>query len=306
MRPEHNFTPQRIIARHCAELLPARKAAFDYVDAGQDIGKAIANEAGSYIGPAIGSAGLKVMCANTAKTSTTAYNNRMGKGFAHCVVDLAGFANFLVSIDIADALILTDRAYGGEGEVPDVLPEELPLSADLSLRQIENACCDAIIKTFSGAFLATVPDMEMPLGKIARRGRDMSKLDPFRGKPECVEFALVVDEAGHDPWKICIAAGLQDIHKLSQLALLALEEPAAAPVPNDPMAQPFCDVELPAQAVLSEMQISLARLAKLNEGDIIPLAIYRKVPIRIGDLTIAYGQVGAKDDRIALQIGSSQ
>lgn len=295
MKPQGPFFAQRAVARHCAQLLPPQKPPIDLVDAGRDLGRMIAREAIHCLAPAVGGGNLKVACENPGKTSTTAYLNRLGKNYAHSVIDLGGIASLVISIEIADALALTDRAYGGDGEIPEILPDELPLSADLALVQIELAAMEAIVSAFA-------PILGEGETKIARRGRDMGKLDPFRGKPECVDFTLRIDEAEREPWRICIAMGLNDVYKLTELSAEALSEPAPERPANDPTAAPFCDIMFPAKAVLAEMPISLSKLASLSEGDVIPLAIARQVPLKIDGLTIAHGLVGAKDDCLALQI----
>ena len=50
------------------------------------------------------------------------------------------------------------------------------------------------------------------------------------------------------------------------------------------------------------MPVSLAALAALEPGSILPVAIARAVPLAIGGQIIARGTIGAQDDRIALRL----
>ena len=50
------------------------------------------------------------------------------------------------------------------------------------------------------------------------------------------------------------------------------------------------------------MQISFAAVAALEPGQILPVSVARRVPLRVGEHTIAHGTPGAMDERIAIQI----
>ena len=67
----------------------------------------------------------------------------------------------------------------------------------------------------------------------------------------------------------------------------------------------IADVALPLRAVLVDVPMSIARLASLAPGAVIPVAVNRNVPLLIGDLTIAHGCVGELDDRVALELNQT-
>jgi flagellar motor switch protein FliM len=71
--------------------------------------------------------------------------------------------------------------------------------------------------------------------------------------------------------------------------------------PN-PADEPFGAVPLTISAVLVDMRIGFAALSNLQPGQILPVAVARSVPLKIGDKTVAHGTIGAMDDRVAVQI----
>ena len=67
----------------------------------------------------------------------------------------------------------------------------------------------------------------------------------------------------------------------------------------------IADVDLPLRAVLVDVPMSVSRLASLEPGAVIPVAVNRNVPLLTGNLTIALGCVGELDDRVALELTQS-
>jgi flagellar motor switch protein FliM len=55
-------------------------------------------------------------------------------------------------------------------------------------------------------------------------------------------------------------------------------------------------------AVLVDMQIPFTTLSALQVGQVLPVAVARSVPLKVGDKTIAHGTIGAMDDQVAVQI----
>lgn len=295
MKPQHDFVAERPLARHCDALLPPATPERDLVAASHAMGCDMAQELAPYVASIAHGGRLAVICGESSRANTTAFINRLGRKAAHCVVNVAD-NSLLISLDHAATLALTDRAYGGTGDVPDDLPDSLPLSADLTLHQLQKNLCSGLAKIFA--------DTAEPA--LSRRGHDLGQLDPFRGKAECVHFDLVVEQDGQDPWTMVVAASLPDMNRLIDVAASEpahQQQPARAPA--SPLAEPFGDLPLPATAVLAEMQLPLARVSALKAGDIIPLSIARQVPLQIGGATVAQGTIGSQDDRVALQITRS-
>jgi flagellar motor switch protein FliM len=78
--------------------------------------------------------------------------------------------------------------------------------------------------------------------------------------------------------------------------------PKAHTGPADPLSEPFAELPLEMSAVLVDMRISMAAIAAIKPGSVLPVAVARNVPLRVGDKTIATGSVGAADDRVAIRI----
>nr|WP_268958963.1 FliM/FliN family flagellar motor C-terminal domain-containing protein [Novosphingobium aerophilum] len=70
----------------------------------------------------------------------------------------------------------------------------------------------------------------------------------------------------------------------------------------DPLSEPFGDLPLQLSAILVDMRMSMATVAAIEPGMVLPVAVARQVPLRLGQATVATGTVGAADDRVALQI----
>lgn len=292
MKPNHDFVAERTLAQHCQELLPPalpqRDLLADFAVMARDIAAELAE---SMAGVASGGT-ISISCGDPGRLNTTAFINRSDSQTAHCVIDLPGTGTMLFSVSHGTALSLTDRAYGGTGEVPDPLPAALPRSADMTLHQLEAAWCAGLGKALS---------TEVP-PQVARRGGELGRLDPFHGQAECVQIELSVVQNDHAPWVITLSASLPELRRLVARHLQPTGQAGVVHAANDPMAAPFGEVSLRARAVLAQLSISLARASALVPGDIIPLAIARDVPLQIGGLTIGLGTIGVLDDRVALQI----
>lgn len=50
------------------------------------------------------------------------------------------------------------------------------------------------------------------------------------------------------------------------------------------------------------MAVPFSRIASLQPGDVLPVAVARAVPIKAGDRTIGAGTIGEFEDRVAVQI----
>ena len=74
---------------------------------------------------------------------------------------------------------------------------------------------------------------------------------------------------------------------------------------SGPLDDPFGEITLTLEAVLSEMRIPLSRIATLEPGQTLAIPVARAVPLRIGGTLVARGTVGELDDRVALQITHS-
>ena len=204
----------------------------------------------------------------------------------------AGKLRLLVWIDGAALLAQLDRAFGGTGEIGNKLPAVLPLSADLLAQRVEQAVA---------GLLTQLVDLPQPFETVERDGA-YATLAPFRKGDALAVLSLEVVERGTTPMKLALAV------KAEALAALLPPTEARKRAPErkaGPLDEPFGEIALTLEAVLTEMRIPLSRIAALEPGQTLAIPVARAVPLRIGGKVFARGTVGELEDRVALQITHS-
>jgi flagellar motor switch protein FliM len=175
--------------------------------------------------------------------------------------------------------------------VGDDLPATLPMSAELLSARLEQLLAES--------FRAALP---LPCElRPAERHTRYTLLEPFEDGVELALLTLEVTQPMAKPWRLRFAIPLAGLPDLLDRRRSAPRNAVARP-PADPRDKPFADVPLSLEATLVEMTLPLSRLARLEPGAILPVAVSRSVPLRVGDTIVAYGTVGDLDDRIAVQI----
>lgn len=200
-----------------------------------------------------------------------------------------GKHRLLVAIDGAALLAQLDRAFGGTGEISGKLPATLPLSADLLAQRVEQATAE---------LLTQLVDMPEPFEVIERESA-YATLAPYRKGDALAVLSLEVIERGAKPMKLALAV------KAEALAALLPPTEVRKRVPErkaGPLDDPFGEIALTLEAVLTEMRIPLSRIATLEPGQTLAIPVARAVPLRIGGTIVARGTVGELEDRVALQI----
>ena len=204
----------------------------------------------------------------------------------------SGKQRLLAWIDGAALLAQLDRAFGGTGEIGKTLPAVLPLSADLLAQRIEQAVAE---------LLTQLVDLPQPFETIERDAA-YATLAPFRKGDALAVLSFEVVERGSKPMKMALAI------KAEALAALLPPTEARKRVPErkaGPLDEPFGEIALTLEAVLTEMRIPLSRVATLEPGQTLAIPVARAVPLRIGGKVFARGTVGELEDRVALQITHS-
>ncbi|HEY6816322.1 MAG TPA: FliM/FliN family flagellar motor switch protein [Croceibacterium sp.] len=205
----------------------------------------------------------------------------------------SGKHRLLVAIDGAALLSQLDRAFGGTGEIGNKLPGALPLSADLLAQRVEQAIAE---------LLTQLIELPHPFEATERDGA-YATLAPFRKGDTLAVLSLEVIERGGKPMKLVLAT------KAEALAALLPPTEARKRVPERTVAgppdEPFGEIALTLEAVLSEMRIPLSRVAALEPGQTLAIPVARAIPLRIGGKVVARGTVGELEDRVALQITHS-
>lgn len=294
MKPERTFVAERAAAQHCAELLHRAPPPVDPLPLLARFAERLARLLPVALAPLHGGVPPIVSASEPATGEAKQLVTAIPALAGNCLLSVGHEeASLLLSFDPHGVFALLDRTFGGRGAVPSPLPESFPQSAELMVARLEGLVAGLIAQALG---------CDRELVRPIRRDPSFAAMKPFKGGEAVTSLTLTVaDEASGDEWTLLIA--------LARPALEALfghgDRPAAAkPVRTsaDPAAEPFGTVPLPLTAVLVEMQVSMAAISALEPGHVLPVAVARKVPLRIGGKTVAHGTVGALDDCAALQI----
>ena len=215
----------------------------------------------------------------------------------------AGEAPLLVSIEAEPVLRIVDHAFGGKGEAPCPLPASFSMAADLMIGRIEGLL-SAHITAAIAATAGAAPGAPAPSLTPLRRDGSLAMLAPFAEKAPLAMLTLEVEDGGVLPWLVTMAMPMGTL-----AALFGYPDPTPASGAARSTRRlasageaPFADIPLPLRAVLVDMRISFAAVAALEPGQILPVTVARRVPLRIDDHTIAHGSPGTMDEHIAIQI----
>ncbi|MBC2670489.1 FliM/FliN family flagellar motor switch protein [Novosphingobium piscinae] len=296
MKPERPPVAARAVAQHCPELLRAEPGPEELLPLLTRAGERLTRPLLAGLAPLAGGKALTVK-AKPAKLTTLediamfapdlAANSLIGVG--------AESLPLLASLDAAAVLRMVDRTFGGRGEAPSPLPAEFPVSAELMIVRLETM----LVRELAAVLVPGQPEALRPL----RRNGNLVLLEPFARDATVAQLELDVTEPGGDTWQISLALPLPTLS-----ALFSTSPRRSAPVRHamaDPLAEPFADVPMQLSAVLVDMAMAMATVARLEPGMVVPVAVARQVPLRLGAVTVATGTVGAADDRVALQIRSA-
>jgi len=291
----HQFEPvvaAAIAAQHCPALRGRCTVPAALLPLMEQLGERLAPALEQDLARFSGGGRAKIVSLGAETVTEGELAQRIGALAGNAVQLIAGGPHrLLISVEVQAVLAELDRTFGGNGDVGDDVPTTLSMSAELLSARLEQRLADS---------LASALPMPCELRPVERHAR-YPLLAPF---PEAVELALLTLEVTQPlakPWRVRFAiplAGLPDLLDRRRSA----PRHAVARAPADPRDKPFADVPLALDATLVEMMIPLSRLARLEPGTILPVAVSRSVPLRVGDTIIAHGSVGEFDDRIALQV----
>lgn len=300
MKPERRLVAERPLAQHCPELLrPAPvDAPFDPAPDMARLGLRLSRALAPALAPLLGGNVPMVTCAEPRTCGVDALTVEIAPFAANSLLAMGERqAGVLASLDGGAVLRIVDRAFGGRGEAPDPLPEAFPLSAELMVKRMETLVAEKLGQAL-GLSGDTAP---RPL----RRETSLEQLAPFAANCQLMLLVLSVAEADQTPWDLVLAFPMAELADL--LGAPASSGSAASPAqprraPASPADAPYADVPLPLTAVIVDMQVPFSTLARLTVGQILPVAVARNVPLRIGEVTVGHGSVGAVDDCVAVQL----
>lgn len=300
MKAENHFIAERAIARHCAALVGTHPGMDAWLARLGEAGRMAADALGGRLAGLLGGDIPLVVCTDAAVLPQPDLATKIGELAANSLFQLgARDGRVLASVGAAAALALTDRTFGGQGEVPDPLPRRFPLSAELTLNRLENALGACL----HSAFASGREELAGPVPEACQRNDDLRRIEGFgsdtEGAGEFAVLELSVRQQGLEPWSVVLAT------PLASIATLFAEAPPAASRRAeiiDPAALPFSDIPLPVRAVLTTIRLPLSRLSNLQIGDEIAISVPRCVPLSIGEAIIGRGTVGTQDDCVAIRL----
>lgn len=274
----HHFDMAARAAQHCPELIRRSASEVDLAARWQALGEQLAEMLPSQLAP---------LLAGVAPAVEVAGGSAPAGLCAQGLVRLNGTPGPLhLAIDGAAMLRLVDLAFGGRGEVPCPLPQKLPPSANILVRQVE----EAVIATLAGA-------LARPLEALTIAASEPAKGKARSADPATLGLVLTVREDNAPAWTVALSATPETV-----AAWLDDSLRPAAPRAADPAAAPFADLPLPLTATLVDIRLPLSTIAALEPGMVLPVAVARAVPLAVAGTIIARGSVGAQDDRIAIKL----
>lgn len=288
MRPERAFVAERVLARHCAELVRSGPGPAELSAALERTGARLARHLPLALYALLGTI-AEIECGKPGAESYDDFAEFHPLLAANALLS-AGGVPVLATLDAVAVLSLVDRAFGGKGEPPAQMPRAFALSAELMIQKLEEIVC---------AGLAAALGIERATVRAVRRDGSLPQLAPFAAGTALSTLRLAVTEEGRGPWSITLAFPATALPRLFGQGERATPRPRRLAVP---IAPPFADLPLTLRAVLVDMAIPLSRLGTLEVGQVLPIAVSRLVPVMAGAVTVARGVPGAESDRVAIQI----
>ena len=301
MKPHHDFTAERAVAQHCGELLANSRARDDKQDDRAQCAArfvdGLCEGLPDRIQPLLIGRRSRVSAGDAATQTAASLMREIVRPSACYSMTLPSTGmRLLVSFDHAIATSLTDRLFGGDGQVDsDNAPTApLPISSSMALQRVVKAIA------------ATICDADDDADLVIAHDSDVTRLMPFPRGEYCTGWTLTTLQEGCPDWSVRIATLECDLAATAAGRKISDNSAANQPLATLASRASFADVPLEMRAVLAEMKLPIARIAGLSPGDILPLAPRREVPLQIGggrvDRTLGFGSIGTLDDRVALQL----
>ncbi|MEM9500583.1 MAG: FliM/FliN family flagellar motor switch protein [Pseudomonadota bacterium] len=297
MNMAQSFAPARALAQHCAELTacgPRPEDRSEFLAAWRrDVGRSLSEGLGSLLA----GGRLSVSISEPEWCTGEQIFERIGGVAANSLLRCGETERtILLSFDCATAVALTDRSFGGDGAMPDDVPEQLPRSASLLIDQVATIVAQSITEVSSGEEGTSVQ------GDVIVRSESAARLKPFDPATSCASLEIQLQAESGQSWKALIAMPSDRLDSMLPGLGSSTKSGAKPGQVIGPGEGPFGAIPLPIKAVLAEFELSLGKLDRLAPGDHIPLAVAREVPLRTGSKLVAHGSVGTLEDRMAIRL----
>jgi hypothetical protein len=195
MKPERPLVAERPLAQHSAALLRPAPGTAELLPALARAGDRMARSLRNALAPLLGGSTAMVVCAQPVEQAASECTM---PGLVVYSLYTAGASGHpvLSVVEGETVLALLDRAFGGAGAVPSVLPRELPVSAELMAARIE-----AIAAQQLAAVLATEVGELRPL----RRATSLAELGGLTADTRVAMLEFTVREGARPPWALRMA-----------------------------------------------------------------------------------------------------
>ena len=267
MKPQRTLTAAGNAAAHSPALFRQRTEEVDLLPELGRLGERLARALGPALATFGGGKAPEARLAETERLKGGDLPGKISPLAANCVYAIGtGKHRLMLSIDGAALLSQLDRAFGGTGEIGSPLPKALPLSADLLAQRLENEI---------GALLGQVisPNDELA---VAERDSHYATLAPFRKAEPVAAITLEISDAGAKPWTLLLAIREESLPAIVSAPNARQRSPRRRAGPLD---DPFADISLTLEAVLTEMRVPLSRIAALEPGQTIPIPVPRAISL---------------------------
>jgi hypothetical protein len=160
------------------------------------------------------------------------------------------------------------------------MPKQFPPAAELMIARLELMLAEHLVAAV-GSTSGRAPDAEMPEITAMRRDGSLISLSPLMRTPLAM-LNLEVDDGGVLPWLMTVA---MPFTTLARIFGYAEKEREFRPVnfTTDPAQGPFSEVPITISAVLVDMRVPFPSIASLAPGVVLPVAVSRHVPLRVGN-----------------------
>lgn len=305
MKPQRQFIAERTLAQHCPELIRKGPGPEELLPLLTRMGERFARRLSGALAPLLGGEAPLVSCTSPRETTLESLHHSIAQLAANSSFAIGSAATpMLVSIEAEPVLRIVDRAFGGKGEAPAPMPKTFPMAAEMMIARLETMLAEHLSAAVTAVSSGSATRTATPEITALRRDGSLAMLAPFAEDLPLAVWSMEVDDGGVLPWLMTFALPFASLGRLFGHS----DASAAVPVkhrPANPAAAPFGEVPVSVSAVLVDMRVPFTTIADLAPGMVLPVAIARHVPLRVGDATIAQGTVGTMDDRVAVQVQSA-
>ncbi len=287
-----DFAHARPVAQHCSELTWRGPRPEERDGAVLAWKRDLASEMAQELGQILTGEKLEVTISDLASMTGAEVFEKIGESAVNTLLRIGtGDQTVLLSLTNSTAIALTDCSFGGEGGAPDDVPAQLPRSAGLLVEQF-------------GASIARVIAMarginEPAHGDVLVRSESVVRLKPFSAEAQVTVLDITIAKGAFIEWQMLIALPTE---QLDDLLPKANSNRSVLSEKDSLGADPCANVPLVLEAVLTEIELPLAKIERLQPGDEIALNIPRELPLRIGSDVFAHGVPGTFEDHMALRL----